>query len=331
MDPAELPSADPTTTPTTTSEPASPPADSSSPADSPSPRRAPSIAGETAAVFKQLREKTPPAGSPPADPTSASPAQAARAPDAAGEAEPPARGPIPFDRHQAVLTRARREAREEAERELRQKFGWAERLNPQEAEQGTALIRWLQADPEGALSFLQRQRQASAPAAPAAPTMPEPDVVLGDGSKFYSAQGVAKLMEWRDQQVEERINGRFGPLLQKVALSELKTQAQAEATQAVQYYRTTFPMFKDLEKDIKALCLKNPNLPIEHAYAIALREKGLPSQRAAWDAERTGQLARKAAASSVQPGTPRPATPRSDREKTPKEVAREVFNRLAAG
>jgi len=320
-----------------------PPASAEAPASSPTPAAstpaatppsAPkSVVDETTAVFRAMRDKAAPAAPSPAEPAGTAPAQAAIAPAAAGEAPPPVRGPIPYDRHQAVITNARREAREEAEKELKAKLGWAERFNPQEAEQGTALVRWLQADPEGAISFLQRQRQGQQPAAPAAPQMPEPDVVLGDGSKFYSADGAQKLLEWRDQQLEARINGRYGPMLQEAAMAKLQAQATTEATGLLQHYRANFPKFKELEKDIKTLCLQNPSLSLSDAYVYVFRDKGLPAERASWESERAGQLARKAAASSVQPGAAQPGTPRPNSAKSTLEITREVFarKRAAAG
>jgi hypothetical protein len=304
-----------------------------SPAAAPAPSAPKSIADETAAVFRAAREKAAPAGSSPAEPDGTAPAQAARVPAAAGEAIPPVRGPIPYDRHEAVLTRARREAREEAEKELRGKLGWAERFDPQETEQGVALARWLKADPKSAIDFLTRQLPTSAPTAPEKPAMPEPDITLGDGQQFYSAAQAQKLLEWRDEQLETRINGRFGPMLQEAALSKLNAQATTEATQLRQYYHTNFPMFKELEGDIKALCLQHPQLSIEHAYTLVFRDKGLAKQREAWESERAGQLARKAAASSVPPGAAQPGTPRPNSAKSTIEITREVFarKRAAAG
>jgi hypothetical protein len=323
---------DSATAPPATTE-ATPPSAPATPAPVATPSAPKSIADETAAVFRAKRESAAPAESSPADPDSPSPAQAARVPDVAGVAPLPARGPIPYDRHEAVLTRARREAREEAEKEYRQKLGWAERLNPQEAEAGANLLRWLHADPEGAISFLQRQRQGQSPAAPAAPPRPEPDVILADGSQFYSAEGAQQLVAWRDQQLVAQIDGRYGPLLHEAALAKVQAQAQTDATQYRQYYHANFPLFKELETDIKALCLQHPDLSIEHAYTLVYRDKGRAKERESWEAERAGHLARKAAASSAQPGAAQPGTPRPNSAKSIREITAEVFarKRAAAG
>jgi len=300
-----------------------------SPAAAPAPSAPKSIADETAAAFRAAREKTAPAGSSPAEPDGTAPAQAARVPAAAGEATPPVRGPIPYDRHEAVLTRARREAREEAEKELRGKFGWAESLTPED--QGT--LQWLLKDPAGAIAYLQQKHARSQPAPPPEDPEPQADVRLEDGSTFFSAAQQAKWAEWRERKLEERINGRFGPMLQEAALSKLNAQATSEATQLRQYYHTNFPMFKELESDIKDLMLKHPSLSPEHAYTLVFRDKGLAKQREAWESERAGQLARKAAASVAPPGAAQPGTPRPNRDKSTLEITREVFarKRAAAG
>jgi hypothetical protein len=323
--------------PDTAAAPPASPAPSPAPAApaTPSPAAAPapapkSIADETAAVFRAKRAATAPAESSPAEPTGTAPAQAAIAPAAAGEAPPPVRGPIPYDRHQAVITNARREAREEAEKELRGKLGWAEKLDPKEAENGANIMRWYAADPEGAIAFLQRQRGDQKPATPADPGPPEPDVVLEDGSKFYSAAAQQKYAEYREQKLMAQIDGRYGPMLQKAALAELTARSQSEAMQLRQHYHTNFPMFKELEADIKDLCLKNPSLSISDAYVYVFRDKGLTKQRETWESERAGQLARKAAASSTPPGAAQPATPRPNRDKTTIQVATEVWNRKRA-
>lgn len=320
--------------PDTAAAPPASPAPSPAPAApaTPSPAAAPapapkSIADETAAVFRAKRAAAAPAESSPAEPTGTAPAQAAIAPAAAGEAPPPVRGPIPYDRHEAVLTRARREAREEAEKEVRGKFAWAEKLSPED--QGT--IQWLLKDPHSAIAYLQqRHAKAQPPAPPDTPAMPEPDITLGDGQQFYSAGQAQKLLEWRDEQLESRINGRYGPMLQEAALSKLQAQATTEATQYRQYYHANFPMFKELEADIKDLCLKNPQLSIEHAYTLVFRDKGLAKQREAWESERAGQLARKAAASSTPPGAAQPATPRPNSSKSTLQVTTEMWNRKRA-
>ncbi len=67
------------------------------------------------------------------------------------------------------------------------------------------------------------------------------------------------------------------------------------------------------------------------AYIAADREHGEKLLREKWDAERSGQLTRKASASTVQPGAPRPSTPRPDSELTTRDIIRQEARRLAAG
>jgi hypothetical protein len=318
---ADVPLESTATTATTTAEtPSSSPASTSSSAPATD-----NIARETAAAFQEAEaaasrsaesRETPP----PAQPaTQADGLAATPAPD----------GRLPLARHKAILEETRAKADREIA-EIRQKFAWADKVTPQQVEQGTALINWLQRDPAGAIDFLQRQHQRTQPApAPEPPRMPEPDVELGDGSRFYSAQGVQQLLTWQREQIESGIDGRYGPMLQEAALAKLQAQTDSEARQGVAYYRETFPLFKDLEKDIKALALANPHLSIEHAYALVYADKGRAKERENWEAERAGRLQTKAAASTVAPGMPRPMTPKADRDKSIREITMEAF--AAAG
>lgn len=306
----------------TTDTPAATETTPSTPASAPSTAAAtPDIRGETEAAWKQAASADSPSDAPRETPPPAQPAT-----QADGLAATPAPdGRLPLARHKAILEETRAKADREIA-ELKQRFAWAEKVTPQQAEQGLALIQWLQRDPGGALAFLQQQHERSQPPAPKADPMPEPDIELENGQRFYTADAAVKLMEWRERQLEAKINGQFAPMLQTVALERLQAQTTAEASQQLAYYHAKFPLFKELEREIKDLCLRDPNLSIEHAYVLAYAEKGRAKERESWEAERAGRLQLKAGAASVIPGRPQPSTPKADRDKSMKEIIAEAWH-----
>jgi hypothetical protein len=308
----EAPTESPAVAESTPSTPASAPSTSAAPPD---------IRGETEAAWKQAAGADSPSDAPREIPPPAQPAT-----QADGLAATPAQtGHIPLDRHQAVLTKQRNEADRQIA-EIRQKYAWAEQLSPED--QGT--IRWLLKDPAGAIAYLQQRHAQHQPAPPPADPEPQADIELQDGSKFYSAGQQQKWAEWRERKLEQRITGQFAPMLQNIALKELQTQTNNEASQLRAYYHAKFRGFKELEPDIKELCLKNPNMSIEHAYSLVFNEKGLAKERESWEAERAGRLQQKAGAASVIPGRAQPSTPKADRDKSIKEIVRESWQSASA-
>jgi hypothetical protein len=303
----------PATTESTPSAPASVP---SSPTSA-----SPDIRGETEAVFKEMAG----AGSPPDAPRE-TPPPAQPATQADGLAATPApTGYIPLDRHQAVLTKQRNEAQAQFA-EFQRKVAWAEKLSPQDQRK----VQWLLEDPASALAYLQQEQARRQPAAPPEDPEPQADVELHDGSRFYSAPQQQKWAEWRERRLEQRLTGQFAPILQQIALERLQTQANTEATQLREQYHAKFHLFKELEPDIKALCLRDPNLSIPEAYALVYNEKGRAKERESWEAERAGRLQLKAAASTVVPGRAQPSTPKADRDKSARDIVREEFARHAS-
>jgi hypothetical protein len=308
----EAPTESPAVAESTPSTPASAPSSASAPTD---------IRGETEAVFKEMAG----AGSPP-DASRELPPPAQPATQADGLAATPAQtGHIPLDRHQAVLTKQRNEAQAQID-EIRQKYAWADKLSPQDQRK----VQWLLEDPAGAIAYLQQEHARRQPAAPPDDPEPQADVELQDGSRFYSAQQQQKWAEWRERKLEARITGQFAPMLQNIALKELQAQTNAEATQLRAYYHANLHLFKELEPDIKALCLQNPHLSIPEAHGLVYKQKGLAKDRESWEAERAGRLQQKAGAASVIPGRAQPSTPKADRDKSIKEIVKESWQSASA-
>lgn len=288
-----------------------------------------STAGETAAeVWKELQAAG--SGSPPDAPPTLSPAGAARQPDESTE-DPnslPTHG-IPPDRHKAVLTRARREEREAADREWRGKVGWAEKYQPDQVQTGQNLLAFLNSDPEGFIRLVQSQMTGRPGTAQADP-QPPPDIELEDGRAVYSADQLQKWHEWNARHFRAEIDKTYGPIRRREQLREMQDNSNREASQILTRART-WAMYDDLKSDMFQRMKADETLTIEDAYHASLRDVGLPGLRSKWDAERSGQLNRKANASTVQPGVPRPSTPRPDSELSTREIAQQEWNRLSAG
>jgi hypothetical protein len=332
MEDATLPSA-----PAGSTSPGDTAASSSAPVAAPESTSAPA-AGETAAeVFAEMQAAASSESPSDTTPNAPSPdARAARTPDGSREATdsvlPAPRGFVPADRHQAVVTRTRRETREEVERELKQKYGWAEAYkDPKEVEHAHALYNWLHRDPDGLIAFIQQQVARHAPPKPEPPPPPpEPDYETADGQRFYTAEGLARRMEYERAQMDQAMSERLKPLgelQQRIQLADLRQKASTEAASILQECRSTLPLFKELEPDIKALMLQRPELDHNAAYNRVFAQKGATKMRESWEAERAGQLSRKAAASSINPSAPRPATPRPDSELSSRDIVVQEYRK----
>jgi hypothetical protein len=307
----------------------------------------PDIRDTAASVFAD-QSSGDSASAPPAD----TPSTPVPSPDAATsvdgaaeavEASTLARGPIPYDRHQAVVTNTRQKVRAEVEGEWKPKYerlSWAESVDAAKAQQAIALQTALESmadDPQTALAFLARKLGVTtdALAAPGpkvdADPAPEPDIPLEDGTQVYSATATRKLLEWQARQLSKQVDASYGPLKHKALLADLRVQAQQQTGQTLAECRKDWELFPALEAEIKQFLIADPSLSLERAYIRAFNgPNGWKKQQAATqqaaEEDRASQLTRKHAASdTLRPGAPRAVTPRSDAEKTPREIAAEVF------
>lgn len=293
------------------------------------------IAGETAAAFADYTEDADASGSPPdAPPDPSAQARAARAPDGPSEAgsQPrPSNGFVPTADHISAVENARKKGREDALAEAKQKWGWADGLNQADVQTSSRMYAWLQQDPRRFIAFVQNQLGPdgqSAAAAPADPE-PEPDIPLTDGRFVYSAERMREWQAWNRRQLTQEFEKTYGPTRDRVQLQTLAANAAQEMSGMVAQARAEWPLFADNEAEIKA-AIKKDERPItattlHDAYLTVLRTVGLKKAQDRWEAERTGRLQQKAAATTVAPGAPRAVTPRADREKSTREITAEVF------
>jgi hypothetical protein len=329
-------------TPSTDTAQAAPP----SPASTDSTPSAPVTAGDTAvatdaaSVFRELQAAKSD-GTPPDAPPDPSLAQAATQPDGTSEAPGslPNRGPIPFDRHQAVLTRTRNEVGEKARRETLAEFGIAEGLSPEEVRTGVTMLQSLKRGGVGFLDYLRNQIDPQAAAAPVAQKPvedpePEPDIPLQDGRATFSADQLRAWHQWHERKLQAQMDAKYGPIRDAHEQQTLTVARQREA-QSLVSAAAKWPMFDKLRPHVKALIAAQQGpltqTSLHDAYITAYRDHGQKMLRDEWEAERSGQLTRKASASTVQPGAPRPSTPRPDSELTTRDIIRQEARRLAAG
>jgi hypothetical protein len=332
-------------TPSTDTAQAAPP----SPASTDNTPSTPVTAGDTAvatdaaSVFRELQGAKSD-GTPPDTPPDPSHAQAATQPDGSPEAPGslPNRGPIPFDRHQAVLTRTRNEVGEKARRETLDEFGIGG-LSAEEVRTGVTMLQSLKRGGVGFLDYLRNQIDPQAAAAPvpqkpAEDPEPEPDIPLADGRATMSLDRLREWNAWNERRLTKQFDEKYGPIRDEHELNKLTETRRAEATQLVTLASGQWPRFQQLKPLIRDYVERRypkgqplPPTALYDAYIAMDREHGERLLREKWDAERSGQLTRKATASTVQPGAPRPSTPRPDSELTTRDIIRQEARRLAAG
>jgi hypothetical protein len=238
------------------------------------------------------------------------------------------------------LTRTRNEVSEKARRETLAEFGIAEGVTPKVVAHGVNLARMLSENPKLFLQIVQSQLgaeaapAATAPPKPAEDPEPEPDIPLTDGRATFSADQLRAWHQWHERKLQAQMDAKYGPIRDAHEQQTLTVARQREA-QSLVSAAAKWPMFDKLKPHVKAIIAAQSGpltqTSLHDAYITAYRDHGQKMLREEWEAERSGQLTRKASASTVQPGAPRPSTPRPDSELTTREIIRQEARRLAAG
>jgi len=249
----------------------------------------------------------------------------------------PGAGPLPYERHKAILENTRTRAREEAQQALQQQYGWALQVGPEQFQAVTNLARQWASDPIafvlGALDDLQNSPQyapqlrshvakilATRPNggnghAPVAEKEPEPDIVV-DGYSWYSAQKLAERDRWLSNQLLSQVRQELAPLREDIETRQQRDTIIA-ATQAANRFATDtltemnrLPHFKEQKAEIEKVFRAMPPMPdhlvgqaIRDAYIQVLATKVLPSLNSSAQSELLSSLNKKAAASARNPST----------------------------
>lgn len=263
-----------------------------------------------------------PTGSPVSDAPATSATSPAPAPTSLGQALRQANGtpgsempegPIPLDRHKAILETQRKEYED-----YKARVSWAEKVQESDFQRIANLDQSLATDPVGFAQRLMLEamndpryaaqvrslagqalrgqpRAQQQPAAPAEDPMPAPDA---DGG--YSPDGLTKLLQWQEQRTLKAAQQQFAPLMQFV--QQLKTeQQQTERQNAIQQRANVafdqlkaLPQFnehaEEIQKVFLALPAKTTDDLIHNAYRaytqiVTPKIEGIAKQKALTDLE----------------------------------------------
>lgn len=252
-------------------------------------------------------------------------APAAAQPSETGAAPPPTPGPIPFDRHKAVLE------------ETRAKYAWVDKYGDHNTvQQRLAVTEWAERDPVGFLRTYAanqgidpRTLFPSAPAAQAAPDpIPEPDVLWENGQQGYTAETVKRLLDQRERQLLQRVDQELAPIKQERAITQLQRQSQDYAKQQLAQAKA-WPGFSEHEADLKQFLMANPTATLHDAYInvvpAKLAEKAQAAETAAYQKALT-DLQTKAGAASL----PAPRTSGASPTEAPRTI-REALEQAMRG
>jgi hypothetical protein len=276
------------------------------------------------------------------------PASATTSPENAptDSAAPPESGPIPLERHKAILEDERKQ-RTDLEAKW-QRVAWAETLadagkSPEQIQQALQLFDGIDGDPAGFLERFysalqehpqyapqirswagrvlggQRQTAAPQPNGGAQPhgddPEPQPDYQDQSGTPFYGAARLAEWGKWRDRQLEARINERINPLLEDRQQAQQRQQLEQQRASVEAGLRTELetlrkqPHFKEHESKVKAyLASKQWKASLAEAWNHVLVTDVLPSLNSTVKAQTLAELQTQAAASSLKPNSSAPVT-----------------------
>jgi hypothetical protein len=234
------------------------------------------------------------------EPSPGAEASADEPPAEGAVAEPPApqkrRGPIPFDRHQAVLTKTRNEAKA-AQEALQKRIDDLAKYEADDYQNRIRLMDLLEASPDKAVAILKQidperfgklswaEQQAAAAVAAETPAQgaaekPQPDALLPDGTLGYSAEGAQKLLEWRLEQERKGFDQRFEELKKQIAPISEERQAREAFAQSVQRMtpvlenaRKNWRKFAENEPAIREYLANNKTAGLSDAYIAVVVPK----------------------------------------------------------
>ena len=254
-------------------------------------------------------------------------------------------GPIPLDRHKAILeTERRRTAEAEAKW---QRVAFAEEFvkagkTPEQVREALETYDSFRGDPTRVLEqlytnlstnpqyatqvkswagrMLSGGKHAIEAVDPHGDPEPTPDYErvdpeTGVKTPFMSQPQMAKWQQWRERQLEAKFNERLAPLEQarQAAAEEAQNrQVWAQVSSELEAMRAK-PHFTEHEADIKAYLAERqfagPEATLEKAYIHVLTTKVLPGLSASERAKTVTELKTQAAASSAKPTSAGSATP----------------------
>jgi len=251
------------------------------------------------------------------------------------------RGPIPYDRHKAVLTKQRGEAEVAAKafEDYRTRVAWAEQVDQGQYQQQQQLLQELNSNPIDFLRKLQREIEAHPHLGPqlqqpAAFQMPEPFLQSQDGKPVYTAEQAQQIRDHDQATFEARLAEQAQTLgarqdrLEQVEQQRMAVSQAAQTSAGIMTQMRQDPTFVKYEKDVQEAFAAMPNRHREigvqgallEAYQQVIRTKVLPSLKKESKTETLNTLQKKAAAGTVNPSSG--AAMASTRPRNQKELAK---------
>ena len=251
--------------------------------------------------------------------TSASSAAAPTAqPDSDGStASTEPKGPIPYERHEAILR---------GEREKRKTLEWAANVNPDHFRKMSEWYEMADRNPvefykrfEAGLKqhptwgqYLQPQPQ------PQTPAEPEPDLVAENGQKVYGADTMRKAWDVREAKLKAEFERMVSPLLQDKQQTQMQAQAQEFAKRWIDEL-SGLDGFEELRGDIAKRLKEDRRLSPLTAYKRAYAETYKPKQAQASRDTLLAEMNQKAQANTANPNAAG-ATPKSPKDMSWEEA-----------
>lgn len=228
------------------------------------------------------------------------------------------KGPIPYERHEAVLR---------AEREKRKALEWAANVSPDRYRQ---MSEWYEMADRNPVEFYKRFEaglkqhpvwaqylQPQQPQRDANPE-PEPDLVAESGQPVYSAQQLRKWQEWNNAKTKAEFQSMVSPLLQKEQQSQMHAQAMDFAKRTVEELKD-LEGFEELKPEIAKHLKADRRLSPLGAYKRAYAESYKPKMAQASRDSLLAEMNQKAHANTANP-TAQAASPKSFKEMPWDEV-----------
>lgn len=306
--------------------------------------------GDIAAAVEQT---TAPAASPAADqPSSDQAASATETPEPSAvstdqsETGTPAKGEPPQERWPTILENARKKAAADAEKQWKERFGWAESLDPSELQAAREWYARANQDPVSFVTDLYQRVQNHPQYGPqlksqaarilgqrgnvpvqASDQMPEPDIPTSESNGrpvVYSAEQLAKRLAWERSQMKAELLKELEPDLQETRVSRQEREFRQMAQQADDYARTTLtgltdkPGFKEHSAEIKEAYAAMPltdgrteGEKLRDAYLQVMATKVIPSLSQNARQQVVNDINRKVGASTINPAQAN-TTPKTD-------------------
>lgn len=306
-----------------------------------------SAASSLAKVSSQLGAA--PSSAQPGDPASGGSAPAPTAPATGGVADPatgqpaPARGPIPYDRHEAALRNAREEARSQAEAQ----YSWLREqgLDHEEAKRRLGIAARLFQDPRAFIQQLQSELNPEPEWTD--PEDPEPDLRDLQGNPAgYSPKQLQTLIKNALARERREWEQQFGPVQQFVGQlqeEQARTQVTQQAQQTVQAVLGELradPEFQKHEREVLGMYMQMDAARQKYGAIATLhaawnkfyRERIVPTLGQTAQAQVLTDLQKSATAGAQGSPKPVPAAPTAPklREGNLDDLATHMANKFGA-